>query len=114
MKVQDITIFATMEDGSLRRVILDPTLSKQIQYIIPSATNNQWTVSETIYNPSTFGGKNLVVHEGVPVHLIAAILDSYFDEPERKVGFRNGVVMNYQDTYYYVYETKTTIVLTEG
>ena len=112
MNVTALDIFATMDDGALRRVMLDPHLEAQIRYLIPSATNG-WRVSETIYNPSTFAGKQLVVHEGVPVSLLAGILDSYFDgEPPRRVGQRNGVVMQHNQTYYYVYETKTTIVVT--
>ena len=112
MNVQHLDIFVTIEDGSMRRVMLDPHLEAQIRYIIPSATNG-WRVSETVYNPSTFDGKHLVVHEGVPTSLLAGILHSYFDGEPRKLGARNGVVMKHNQTYYYVYETKTTIVVSK-
>ena len=114
MKIKDITIFATMEDGSLHRVMLDASLGNQILHIISSATNNQITIYSTIYNPSTFNGKSLVIHEGVPVNLIAPLLNAYLDDHEGKIGFRHGVAMLHNDTFYYVYETKTTIVFMEG
>jgi hypothetical protein len=114
MNITALDIFATMDDGTLRRVMLDPQLEAQIRYLIPSATNG-WRVSETLYNPSSFGGKQLVVKEGVPVSLLAGILDSYFDgePPPRRIGQRNGAVMKHNQTYYYVYETTTTIVVTK-
>lgn len=112
MNVAALDIFATMDDGTLRRVMLDPQLEAQIRHLIPSATNG-WRVSETVYNPSTFGGKALVVKDGVPTSLLAGLLNSYFDgePPPRREGRRNGVVMKHATTYYYVYETKTAIVV---